>query len=183
MGNPRLNSNKRVRIGFERDPAEVQRAAEVTETAIHEALLSAVSQRFGETTVFVTSLVERTGLKTAEAKKILLRQDWCFPLRLETLFKVCEKLNIEPTLWFDTEPLAAKVADEVLKVMALRLQYGREAREWSMEDLAYQSGLSAPTLQKVINKMGASPLVSLRQLCVTAEALSVPIGMSFRVVG
>lgn len=182
MGNPRLNSNKRVRIGFERDPAEVQKAAEVIENAIHEALLAAVSQRFGEMPT-VASLMERAELKAAEAKKILLRQDWCFPLRLETLFKVCEKLNIEPTLWFDTIPLVAKIADEMLKVMAMRLRYGRAVREWSMEDLAYQSGLSAPTLQKVVNKMGTSPLVSLRQLCVTAEALSVPIGMSFRVVG
>jgi len=181
MGNPRLNSNKRVRIGFERDPDEVQKAAEVTETAVHEALLAAVSTRMGGVPT-VASLVNSAAIKTAEAKKVLLRQDWCFPLRLETIFQVCERLNIELTAWFDGAPWPVCGQDQVLSNIAARLRYGRESRDWSMEDLAYQSGLSAPTLQKIVNGSKVNPLASLRQLCLTCEALSAGFGISFRVV-
>ena len=66
--------------------------------------------------------------------------------------------------------------------VALRLQYGREQRDWSMDDLAYQSGLSAPLVQKIVNRSGTSELASLRQLCLVAEALSADFRMSFHVV-
>ena len=161
------------RIAKERDRKALLDVADRNERHIRSLLRFIVLRALGECDNPIAEVVRRTGCKSAEAKKIIYDEDWTTPLRMQTIFQVCEGMNIGVKAYESSD------MDSALKEIALVFVTAKINRDWPLETLSFESGISIPTLRKVVNYQSTHPDCSLRQVCIVASTLEVPFDLHF----